>query len=83
MVGSLDGAAQVNAKWEPYFGHPVVPYFNGSAAKEATKGLAHLCMAAAPRHRILARFHLHLARLLLKRGRGGRSSIGSGTGHNA
>lgn len=77
VVGSLDGAAQVNAKWASYFGHAVVPYFNGSPAKETIKGLAHACLGASPRHRILARFHLHLAWLLARRARGDSSSVGS------
>jgi len=81
VVGSLEGAAQVNAKWEPYFGHTVVPYFTGSPAKEAVKGLAHICLSTSPRHRILARFHLHLAWLLHKKTRGGTSALGLGARH--
>ena len=66
-VGSLDGAERVNQKWKPRFGHDVVPYFRSSATSAALRGLLHLCLAASPRHRVLAHFHLHLAWLLLRR----------------
>lgn len=66
VVGSLDGAERVNEKWKQRFGHDVVPFFRSSATSEALKGIIHLSLAASPRHRVLARFHLHLAWLLLR-----------------
>jgi glycosyltransferase involved in cell wall biosynthesis len=66
VIGSLDSAERVNLKWRPHFGHDVVPYFQGSALVEAFKGICHLCLGRSPRHRVLARFHLRLAWLLLR-----------------
>jgi glycosyltransferase involved in cell wall biosynthesis len=67
VVGSLDGAARVNDKWKQCFGHDVVPYFRSSATLEVLKGVVRLSLAASPRYRVLARFHLRLAWLLFRR----------------
>ncbi len=67
-VGSLDGAERVNEKWRCHFNHDVVPYFRSSKVSETLKGLFHLGLAvSSPRHWVLARFHLHLAWLLMRR----------------
>jgi glycosyltransferase involved in cell wall biosynthesis len=69
VIGSLDGAERVNDKWKPVFGHDVVPYFRASPLTETAKAALHMLFAVSPRHRILGRFHLHLAYLLWKRRR--------------
>ncbi|MEJ7785320.1 MAG: glycosyltransferase [Solirubrobacteraceae bacterium] len=63
-ISSLDSGKKLNDKWRARFGHDVIPFFPNvhiALALAAT----HAALGFSPRHRIVARFHLHVARLLM------------------